>query len=260
MDEKIIKMKNTVKKILNKMQNKKKLYASVAVLLVVAILVAGLSYAWFFQKMDMATLLKIEEPTNIAILGPGGKEKAALDLSYTASDKDADNKVTIKRVICVRSEADKFQLEIVHTTNLKGLEFKLYPATSVSEGSQEENITEDGYTYAYNSSDVIDGTYINVDKSENSYRYANGKKHNENYGLSEETDRGYDNVQVHAEPVYWLANGDGSTDSSNNFQANKNDDITIKENLLHRTYFVCEISWTETTKETDIFYILAKTS
>ena len=37
------------------------------------------------------------------------------------------------------------------------------------------------------------------------------------------------------------------------------DKVTIDGAEYHRTYYVCEISWTETTKETDIFYILAKT-
>ena len=60
----------------------------------------------------------------------------------------------------------------------------------------------------------------------------------------------YKNVQSHAEPVYWLA--------SNKLQVDKNNKVAVNETEMYRTYYVCEISWTETTKETDIFYILAQ--
>ena len=33
---------------------------------------------------------------------------------------------------------------------------------------------------------------------------------------------------------------------------------SVKNGTMYRTYYVCEVSWTETEKETDIFYILSK--
>ncbi len=50
--------------------NRKKLYYSIAALVVVAVLLVGFSFAWFFNKTDMATLMPIKEPSNITILGP----------------------------------------------------------------------------------------------------------------------------------------------------------------------------------------------
>ena len=40
--------------------NRKKLYYSIAALVVVAVLLVGFSFAWFFNKTDMATLMPIK--------------------------------------------------------------------------------------------------------------------------------------------------------------------------------------------------------
>lgn len=241
-------MNNEVKKtnkINRKISGKKKLYYCIATLLVVTVLIAGFSYAWFYNKTDMATLVEIKPPSDISILGPGGKEITSLDLNYTDANKSGD-RVTIRRVICVQSgeSIKNYKLEIVHTTNLKCLSFNLY---QVSENGTE-SITDGDYSYKYNSGDQnkISGSYINLQNYETTsdYKYATDKIHTQNYGS-------YSKVQKHAEPLYWLTNK-GLTPSLT-------DTVTIKEENYNRTYYVCEISWTETTKETDIFYILAKT-
>lgn len=217
--------------------------------LFLALILAAETYAWFYQGMDMATLMSVEEPAEISILGPGGSNTTALDLSYTDANKDADNKVTIQRVICVQSAAEAHRLEIVHTTNLKGLEFKLYPATEIKnpQGSASGTVTDGGFTYSYEKNGAVKGNYINVESGSNAgYKYAENTYHGTNYN-------NYENVQAHAEPVYWL--------SEDGLAADKGNDVSINEKTNHRTYYVCEISWTETTeKETDIFYILAKTA
>lgn len=222
--------------------NRKKLYYSIAALVVVAVLLVGFSFAWFFNKTDMATLMPIKEPSNITILGPNGSELTSLDLNYTAADKNG-NTVTVRRVICVQSAADKFKLEIAHTTNLKGLTFKLYPVSS----NGTDSVTDSGYTYSYNAANPIEGTYINLDH-EKDYKYANTSKHNNNYG-------DYQSVQTHAEPLYWLTSQPLNADKST-----VENQVTIDGVQNHRTYYVCEVTWTETTKETDIFYILAQTA
>lgn len=225
-----------------KISGRKKLYGSIAAILVVVVLIAGFSYAWFYNKTDMATLMKISPPSNISILGPGGKEMTSLDLNYTAADKDANNKVTVRRVICVQSEqsVEHYKLEIVHTTNLKGLTFNLYPVSKSKTGIL---VNDDG-EYYFDAAKPVAGSYINLESTSSGYKYADDTKHNQNYS-------DYTNVQTHAEPVYWLVKDDLSPD--------KDTDIQIEDKSYHRTYYVCEVTWTETTKETDIFYILAKT-
>ena len=67
---------------------KKKIFASVASILVIVLLITGLAYAWFVRQTDVATLLQISPPSDISILGPDGKEMTSLDLNYTADDKN----------------------------------------------------------------------------------------------------------------------------------------------------------------------------
>lgn len=227
-----------------KITPKKKLIISVAAILAVSALIAGLTYAWFYNQTDMATLMKISPPSNISILGPNGSELDSLDLNYTSDDKDVSGKVTVRRVICVQSEKDvvhHYKLEIVHTTNLKGLTFNLYP---VSENGNQ-TVTDGGYSYKYDDT-IISGQYINqADNGTADYRYANDAQHNTNYNE-------YSYVQSHAEPLYWLVN--------TSLAPKTDEQVTVEGKTYNRTYYVCEVSWTETTKETDIFYILAQTA
>lgn len=241
--------KSEIRKKHRKTSDKKKLLWLSAASVVVVALIIGLSYAWFFNQSDMATLIPIKTPSDISILGPGGSEIASLDLNYTDDDITVDEttgkkKVTIKRVFCVQTQAMYHRLEIVHTTNMEGLTFKLYPV--ISEGT--ESVTDGGIEYTY-SSTAIEGRYINQGTSNGEYKYANKVKHDINYGE-------YTYVQSHAEPLYWLANEKLEARTAD--QETWKSTVTIDNKPYNRTYYVLEISWTETTKETDIFYILAE--
>ena len=217
---------------------KKKIRYTLFSTILVLILFAALVGAWFYYQSDMGTLLAIKEPSNISILGPDGAEMSSIDLNYTEGEKTGD-RVTVKRVFCVQTSAAKHLLEIAHTTNLKGLTFNIYKVSD----NGTEIVTDEGYTYKYDKT-AIAGDYLNIAKTEESgYKYADNTYHDKNYeGINK------DQVQIHAEPVYWLASQPLDTNKTN----------SIKNGTTYRTYYVCEVSWTETTKETDIFYILAK--
>lgn len=222
-------------------QKKKKLmYAVISVASVIALIV-GVTYAWFFNQSDMKTLLAVKSPSEISILGPNGTEMSSIDLNYTSADKSGDT-VTIRRVFCVQTAAEAHRLEIVHTTNLKGLKFNLYKVSS--EGTN--TVTDGGAEYRYDNTPIA-GSYLNIDEKSTTkdYKYAEDTYHEKNYEKDSV-------VQKHAEPIYWLANENLLTDQSD---ANK---ITVGNTIYHRTYYVCEVSWTEETKETDLFYILAE--
>lgn len=229
------------KHISKKQSNQKKIIYSILAVIVIGALLIGFSRAWFYNQMDMETLMEIKPPANIAILGPDGSEMTSLDLNSADATPDADGKVTIRRVICVQSEADFHKLEIVHTTNLNGIEFKLYKAEKNDSG----NITDQGKSFRYDVNNLIAGHYVNKRESTSTYKYANNNKHEQNF---EDNDK----VQSHAEPLYWV--------TDNNLAASTSDNVIIDEKRNHRTYYVCEVSWTETTKETDVFYILAETA
>ena len=225
---------------------KKKILRSGMTLLMAAFLLIGFTYAWFINRNDMATLMDIREPAKISILGPDGQPLETLDLSYNPNDK-VDGNVTIKKVFCVQS-ATPYQLEIAHTTNMKGLEFTLYPATKVVDGTA--NVVTDGDTAFYYRNTAITGSDINLEKKDGGYKYANNTKHAQNYSKQSGT---YDNVQAHAEPVYWLASEKQEVGEDKSVET-----VTIDGTKYFRNYYVCEIKWTDTEKETDIFYILAQ--
>ena len=218
---------------------KKKFRYTLFSTILVLILFAALVGAWFYYQSDMGTLLAIKEPSNISILGPDGAEMSSIDLNYSKDEKTGD-RVTVKRVFCVQTSAAKHWLEIAHTTNLKGLTFNIYKVSN--DGT--ETVTDEGHTYRYDKTAIV-GSYLNLnpDKTGSDYKYANDTYHDKNYdGINNKQ------VQIHAEPVYWLASQPLDTNKTN----------SIKNGKTYRTYYVCEVSWTETTKETDIFYILAK--
>lgn len=235
-------MENTAEKYEAKKRHieRKALMRLTIVALVVLLLVLGLSRAWFVNQNNITTLMQVTEPSPIAIRGPHGEALSALDMSYTDDDKHGDT-VTIRRVVSVSSNEEKHKLEIVHTTNLKGLAFKVYAAQENAAGSNSVNAGN--YTYTYNADNPIAGKYINEGSSTADYKYANDSKHAFNFDQ-------YGNVQAHAEPIYWLANG--SQDGI--LRDTDNDSVASK----YLNYYVIEISWTETTKETDIFYLLVK--
>lgn len=218
---------------------KKKFRYTLFSTILVLILFAALVGAWFYYQSDMGTLLAIKEPSDISILGPDGAEMSSIDLNYTEDEKTGDQ-VTVKRVFCVQTSANKHRLEIAHTTNLKGLTFNIYKVSD----NGTETVTDEDHTYNYDKT-AIDGSYLNLNSNKpgSDYKYANNTYHNKNY---EDKDK----VQIHAEPAYWLVNQPLDT--------NKTNPISIKNGTMYRTYYVCEVSWTETEKETDIFYILAK--
>lgn len=235
-------MENTAEKYEAKKRHieRKALMRLTIVALVVLLLVLGLSRAWFVNQNNITTLMQVTEPSPIAIRGPHGEALSALDMSYTDDDKHGDT-VTIRRVVSVSSNEKKHKLEIVHTTNLKGLAFKVYAAQENAAGSNSVNAGN--YTYTYNADNPIAGKYINEGSSTADYKYANDSKHAFNFDQ-------YGNVQAHAEPIYWLADGE----QNGILRDTDNDSVAS----MYLNYYVIEISWTETTKETDIFYLLVK--
>ncbi len=204
------------------------------------IAVVGITGAWLVNRANIATLFTVSKPSTISVKGPNGEEMAQLDLSYTDADKDENGKVTIKRVVSVVSDRPKHKIEIAHTTNLKGLSFEVHMATDVTKDSTTGQ-------YAYTISKQISGEYLNrdEDKSTNDYNYAvdnhaADSRHDTNYS-------DYQNVQSHAEPLYWLET------SATEVTAKNTDGLYLQN-------YVITISWIETgsTKETDLFYVLAK--
>ena len=218
-------------------KNRMKMTVVMMYILATLLVAIGISLAWLVHKNSMITLAPVIRPGNISITGPNGTAIESLDLSYTddcvSTDANGNKRVTVTRDICVKSTEDYYELEIAHTTNMKGLKFALYLA------SDQNTSLEGTYLNIANKINDQNGTY--------NYHYADNTKHEKNFGE-------YVSVQKHAEPVYWKVN---SALSSNKNQI-------IKESLAGEdiTYYLTDyrlsVTWIEENKETDMFYILAR--
>ena len=224
--------------------NRSLLIAVGTAVVILLLLILGLSRAWYVNRANIATLVEVAPPSPISIRGTHGYTLDNLDLSYTEDERDADGKVTIRRVISIATDEPAHHLEIAHTTNLKNFEFKVYAATEDTNGTVSETAGNTEYKYSYNTREPLAGSYLNASNVSNGYRKATS-----DYGNNFDTN---DTSQAHAVPVYWLASGNlPGTDIEKT-------DMYTQVGTKYLSYYVVEMSWQEETKETDMFYVLAE--
>lgn len=245
------------------------LFSTIALVL----LTAGTSYAWLArQQASMDTLLSILPPDTIVIIpvSEGGEPMTELDLDYRdpqvvdgsldSIEEDADGRtIHILRPVCVKSSYPAHRLEVVRTTNLNELTFKIYLAPW-DEKNNSFGLPAEGERTE------LSGTYLNDNDPTNPGKLADQKKKtlNDNYVDT-------DAVEAHAYPLYWLAAkpckaaSKIASENANKFvsvlpeiRKNEDDPHTGEKKDFYYTYYYLEISWKETTKQTDLFYILAQ--
>lgn len=219
------------------------LFSTVAALFAVI----GVTYAWFMQNASMTTLLAIQPPDTITISDADGSDMTELDLDFredTNDTKEADGTIHILRPLCIKSTSPIHQLEIVHTTNLASLNFKIYPAE------------KSGNSFTFDKSKWIPGEYVNGISVDS--RLAK-EETLENYTSTDDV------KDTHAYPLYWLAvncaiqeNWKTNWQKVISYPQTEFDVATKTEKTFYYTYYYLEISWKETTKETDLFYIMAQ--
>ena len=236
---------------------KKKMYLVIAGIVSMAVLIVTVSYAWFYQHAALATLMDIVPPDSIKIIpmNDQGGDVTMLDLDYNEiyGDKRDENtkRVTIYRPLYVTSTSPVHQLEIVHTTNLEDLTFELY----WTDGSTYNKIDE-----AVEEIKKINGAYQNP-KDASSSLADPANLHNYKDG---------DKIEEHAYPLYWLADNTGDKDyvvPSDHDKVKTEVDSSVNKKYdpakqtvrnYYKTQYYLVISWKETGKETDLFYILAQ--
>lgn len=236
---------------------KKELYALLLGVAAMVLALVGVSYAWFTQNASMATLVSIQPPDKITIIPvseQGVIELTEIDLDFDKLKENWENDDTvngfiyIRRPICVKSTDRSHKLEIVHTTNLKNLSFKIYPARKTNENA------------VYEPNTTITGNYIN----QNSVTQLAEPEPLENY-------KNGGTVEKHAYPLYWLQDGysiylkdtsspptDPSYTSVVSYESEELDTASSEMKTFYYTYYYLEICWKETTKQTDLFYIMAR--
>ncbi len=216
----------------------KRLMAAFAVL-AVAVMVMGLTLTWFVGSQSTSTVAKVREPSKLRILGPNATTIEQVDLSYDTSNIDSDKKVTVRRGFCVESGGDPFELYVANTTNISGLTINVYRVTVNSVGGSGDVVESGSYSWS-KTGDAIKFTFINKDSDSTSDLA-------ETIGKGDPTFGDYTDVQRNAAPLYRyhaFATTDLDKDSSN-YSA----DVTN---------FIIELTWTESVKETDIVYLIAR--
>ena len=216
-------------------------------------LIIGLMLAWFFGQQSASTVGVIKEPAAIAIYGPNQTYMSQLDLSYDKEEVSDKGVVTIRRPFCITSPSQDIVLYVAHTTNIKDLMITMYEATDVTNDGNAtgdiEGIDSRGQIYKWKLSanpwkfgnrapDPYDGQYINKGEG---YE-ADKELHNKIFSSD-------DVVQDNAEPLYWKPGKDPI----------KLSDKKDKEERFIGNYLI-EFTWTESEKETDIVYLIVKST
>lgn len=227
----------------------KQLFTTLIAVIACASLLIGFAMAWYTNLYRLASIAKIHPLTYISILGPGDSVIQSIDLSYDKSEV-TDGRVTIKRPFVIRSNGEYVDLCIAHTTNISGLNIKLYEALENGEQGNAyiAGITDKGLPYYWNKKDNTDvfatGSYVN-DSDDVAGIADLDNAFNETFRLT--NNDVYQNVQKNARPLYKVIKnyrGSRRADDTEYFYVN----------------FILELSWVETDKETDILYIIAETS
>ncbi len=192
--------------------------AAALAVLCVAVLYVGITYTWFVGNQSASTVAKIAKPSNLQILGPNSSAIEQLDLSYDASNVDGE-KVTVRRGFCVESGGEAFELQVANTTNISGLSVKVYRVNV--NGSNKDLVVDSSTTWS--KGDEV--TFTDISDETGSQTFDN-----------------YTNVQANAIPQY-------------RYQDFFEDDFKEGETFIN---FIIEVTWTESVKETDMVYLIAK--
>ena len=223
-----------------------------SILLCIAILgFPGGTLAWFRYLQQLNTVALVQIPSRITLLGPNRSELQKISLELTPDDDiTGEGQVTIRRVFCIESTAD-FRLEVVRTTNIEGMDIKIYPVKATNSDLDSGTVKgNDGLnTYYYTpETNFLEGSYLNKVADQNlAIQKGNDKTlHGENYVDG-------DTVQKNAEPLYWR------TDLVQKYDAQEysKEDTTDDGIKMCYRYYVMELSWDTTDQETDMVYLLA---
>ena len=250
----------------NWIENHRAQALAVLVLLAAIILVIGLSLSWFVGGKSLSTVGKIQTPAKLKIMGPNQTSIEPIEISYDETRGDVKNSngtVSVRRAFCVKSNNDEnnggqaFELQVANTTNIKGLDIKVYKVedTTASGTGHVAGLDGAGNRYAWTkASEVTPFKPINADPADKSL----AKDLEEN----DPTYQKYKNVQKNARPLYRY----------HKFKKEELDGYDIATNRANdATNFIIECTWNPGTvtegntkvsniKETDMVYLIARGS
>lgn len=236
---------------------------AVLVLLAAIIFIIGLTLTWFVGSKSLSTVGKIQTPAKLKIMGPNQTSIEPIEISYDESRGDVKNSngtVSVRRAFCVKSSNDEkndggqaFELQVANTTNIKGLDIKVYKVkdTTASGKGDVAGLDGAGNRYAWTkASEVTPFNLINADQTDASL----AKDLEEN----DPTYQKYKNVQQNARPLYrYHRFAESELDGYKDGKAND------------ATNFIIECTWNpgvvtegntkvSNIKETDMVYLIAR--
>lgn len=230
----------------------KRVQMCVAALVTIIALAAIPVVAWFAHEKELATLTKVNAPSNLYINAAHKEDVVNIDLSnINVEEKDSNgDPVTSQRyVFCVRGDhVATYDLQIAHTTNIP-FTYTLYKASEAGSGDTVYATypsKKDNTNYDYKNDGALPGRYLNNanDGTGNPRVIADNTYKSRSYGDG-------DSVQKYANAAYWQAN-------------------TITTTLVDSEfcdYYILEITWSQNEnawnyvkndKETDMIYITAE--
>ncbi len=229
--------------------------------MIIAVIIA--TYSWYVNQKSLSTVTWIKTPM-VLMIGSGNNH----DIKYLdMGDIDVESDSSKSYVFCVYgTPVDNYSLQLAYTTNI-AFNYKVYRAIeseSAVDGAvastyqDNKGTTQTEYFIKYSNTPVIDGLTLSQLKKSETDSVAKHQSHSlsygDEYGLNAISPSA---VQSNAEPLYWLAEENGT---------NVLTPLNTGENITDGTrysldYFIIEVSWVKGTvsndKETDIVYLTA---
>lgn len=237
---------------------------AVLVLLAAIIFIIGLTLTWFVGSKSLSTVGKIQTPAKLKIMGPNQTSIEPIEISYDESRgdvKNTDGTVSVRRAFCVKSSNDEkndggqaFELQVANTTNIKGLDIKVYKVedTTASGKGDVAGLDGAGNRYAWTKKpEAISFELINPATAGDTSLAKELEKDDPTY-------QKYKNVQQNARPLYrYHKFAKGELDGYKDGRAND------------ATNFIIECTWdpgvvtegntkVSNIKETDMVYLIAR--
>lgn len=126
---------------------------AVLVLLAAIIFIIGLTLTWFVGSKSLSTVGKIQTPAKLKIMGPNQTSIEPIEISYDETRGDVKNSngtVSVRRAFCVKSNNENndggqaFELQVANTTNIKGLDIRVYRVTDTTASGKGDVAGLDG--------------------------------------------------------------------------------------------------------------------
>jgi hypothetical protein len=218
------------------------------------------TYSWILNQKKLLTATWIKTPIVLTIGSGNNHDIKYLDMG----DIDVKSESSKDYVICVYgTPVDNYSLQLAYTTNI-AFNYEIYRASETTDTANAILSTytdEKGITYKeyFKISDTDTKPIISAKSLTelSSGEIQAHQSHHMSYG-DEEGENAVDaeKVQSNAEPLYWLAEEDGT-----NVLKPKNHVELGDGTVAFLDYFIIRVSWNpdkvENDKETDIVYLTA---